>query len=55
MKNIKLDPKKVLPIVSGLIGIAGMVVTGLVESNNRKALKTEIKDEVLKEILSEKN
>lgn len=55
MKNIKVDPKKVLPIVGGLLSVAGVVISNVIDTNNRKTMKSEIKDEILKEMLSDKN
>lgn len=53
--NIKIDLKKVLPMVGGALTLAGMFVSSKIDSNNRNDLKEELKKEVLAELTSDKN
>lgn len=48
--KIKIDPAKALSVTVTILGIAGTLLTGKVEENNRKAMKSELKDELLKEL-----
>ena len=48
--KIKFDPAKLLPAASILVGLAGMVIGNLNSANEKKILKAEIKDDVLKEL-----
>ena len=53
--KFKLDTTKVLSIAVTLLGIAGTVLSNKVESDNRKAMKSELKDELMKELLNSNN
>lgn len=46
----KFDVKKLLPLVGGALTLAGMVVSNAIDSNNRESLKSELKDEILKDL-----
>ena len=48
--KIKMDPTKVLSAVVSILGVAGMLLSNKVESDNRKTMKSELKEEILKEL-----
>lgn len=48
--KIKIDGKKALKIGSTVIGVAGLIISNLVSKNDRDDLKSELKEEILKEI-----
>ena len=48
--KFKIDPTKVLSIAVTVLGIAGTLLSNMVESNNRKTMKSELKDEIMKEL-----
>ena len=48
--KFKLDPTKVLSVAVTVLGVAGTLLSSKVESNNRKAMKSELKEELMKEI-----
>ena len=56
VKNLikKIDASKALSIFVVGLGVAGSLLSTKVDANNRKEMKNELKDELLKE-LSEKN
>lgn len=49
-KDIKIDSTKVLGIAVTILGIAGTLLSNKVEENKMKELKSELKDEILKDI-----
>lgn len=49
-KGIKIDSTKVLGIAVTVLGIAGTLLSNKVEENKMKELKSELKDEILKDI-----
>lgn len=49
-KDIKFDGTKVLSVAVAALGIAGTLLSNKVDSNNRKAMKDELKKELLDEI-----
>lgn len=49
-KDIKIDSTKVLGIAVTVLGVAGTLLSNKVEENKMKDLKSELKDELLKEI-----
>lgn len=53
--KFKIDGAKVLSLAVTLLGVAGTLLSSQVEANNRKAMKAEIKEELTKELLKEKN
>lgn len=53
--KIKINPAKVLPIAVTALGLASSLISNKVDANNRKTMKAELKDELLKEIMKEKN
>ena len=55
MKFDKIKPEKLLPIASAVLGIAGMLVSNAMQKNEKKVWKEEVKDELMKELLKEKN
>lgn len=46
----KIDAAKLLSIGVTVLGVAGTLLSSVVESNNRKSMKAEITEEVLKEL-----
>jgi hypothetical protein len=50
MKKFKLDSAKALSIGVTLLGVAGTLLSSKVDDNNRKAMKSELKDELIKEL-----
>ena len=48
--KIELDNGLLLKLGSGLVGIAGMVISSLVSANDQKKLKIEIEEDVLKKL-----
>ena len=49
-KDIKIDSTKVLGIAVTVLGVAGTLLYNKVEENKMKELKSELKDEILKDI-----
>lgn len=56
IKNLisKIDSKKVLSVIVTGLGVAGTLLATKVDSNNREALKNQLKEELMQE-LSKKN
>jgi hypothetical protein len=54
LKKIKIDSKKLLSGASLVLGIAGMLVSNKVQANDRNTMKSELKEELLKEMLENK-
>lgn len=54
IKNIigKVDGTKVLKVGAMVLGVAGMLVSNIIEENNQKSLKDELKKELMKELTS---
>ena len=52
IKNLEIKPEKLLPIVSAVLGIAGMFISNAMQANEKKVLKAELKDEILKDLQS---
>lgn len=48
--KLKIDRAKVLSIGVTVLGVVGTLLSSKVDSNNRKAMKSEIKDELMKEL-----
>ena len=48
--KFKFDATKLLPVVVMMLGAAGTLLSNKVDANNRKAMKSEIKEELLKEL-----
>ena len=55
MKKIKIDPAKAVSVLAGVLGVASMVVSNMKQANDQKVLKAELKEELLKDLLKEKN
>lgn len=54
MKKFNIDSKTALKVGSTVIGIAGLLISNLVDKNNRNDMKEELKKELLDEISKEK-
>lgn len=52
--KIKIDPTKALSITVTVLGVAGTILTSVVQKNDRQALKDELRNELLDEILKTK-
>lgn len=52
--KIKIDSKKVLKVGGMVISVAGLLISNLVNKNDRDDLKNELKDEILKEMSNPK-
>jgi len=46
----KVDLGKVAAVTSTIIGVAGVLLSNVVEKNNRNDMKAQLKDEILKEL-----
>lgn len=49
-KDVKIDSNKVLGLTVTILGLAGTLLSTKVEENKMKDLKSELKDELMKEI-----
>lgn len=49
-KDIKIDPTKVLGIAVTTLGIAGTLLSSKLEDRKMNDLKSELKDDILKQI-----
>lgn len=52
MKKLKFDSTKALSITVTGLALLGTLLSNVVQSNDRKAMKNELKDELLKELTS---
>jgi hypothetical protein len=50
LKDVKIDSTRVLGLAVTVLGVAGTLLSNKVEANKMKDLKSELKDELLKEI-----
>ncbi len=48
--KIKIDPAKVLSITVTTLGVAGTILSSVVQKNDRQAMKDELKAELVKEL-----
>ncbi len=48
--KFKMDMTKLLPVAVTLLGVAGTLLSNKVDSNNRKTMKAELKEELMKEL-----
>lgn len=53
MKKIKIDPAKALSVTVTALGVVGTLLASKVQSNDRKAMKAELKDELLKDLTNQ--
>lgn len=53
--NIKIDAGKVLGLTITVLGVVGTILSGKADEYNRKAMKDEIKQELIKELTSKNN
>ncbi len=49
-KDVKIDSNKALGLAVTILGVAGTLLSTKVEENKMKSLKSELKDELMKEI-----
>lgn len=52
-KDIKIDPTKVLGIAVTALGVAGTLLSNKLEDRKMNDLKSELKDDILKQIKKE--
>lgn len=52
--KLKIDKIKLLSVVAALLGAAGTLLSGKVEADKRKAMKIELKEEIMKDLLNNK-
>ena len=52
-KDIKIDPTKVLGIAVTALGVAGTLLSSKLEDRKMDDLKSELKDDILKQINKE--
>lgn len=54
IKNIlnKVDGAKALKVVAAVLGVGGVLLSNIIEENNQKALKGQLKEELMKELTS---
>lgn len=50
LKDVKIDSTKVLGLAVTFLGVAGTLLSNKMEAKKMKDLKSELKDELLKEI-----
>ena len=48
--KLKIDGAKALSIGVTVLGVVGALLSSKVDANNRKAMKAEMKEELLKEL-----
>lgn len=53
--NFKIDAGQALGLTITVLGIIGTILSGKADEYNRKAMKDEIKQELIKELASENN
>jgi hypothetical protein len=53
--NLKFEPKMAMTIGLGLLSIAQAVLSTKKEANDRMALKAELKEDIMKDILKDQN
>lgn len=53
--KFEIDSAKAVKVGASVVGIAGMVLSSIVASNDQKKLKSDLKDEILKELSNEKS
>lgn len=52
--KIKIDPAKALSVCVTVLGVAGTILSNVVHKNEQTAMKQELKDEIMKDLLKEK-
>lgn len=52
--KLKFDATKILSLTVTALGVIGTLLSGVVQSNELKSMKSEIKDEVLKDLSKNK-
>lgn len=50
--KFNLDPTKILSVTVTALGVVGTLLSSKVDSNARKAMKAELKEEITKELLN---
>lgn len=53
MAKINFNAKKLLPVLGGVLTLAGVVVNNVIDSNNRNDLKNETVKEATAEVLKQ--
>lgn len=52
--KLKFDPTKALSITVTVLGVVGTLLSSKVHANETKAMKAELKDELMNELLKDK-
>ena len=52
--KLKIDKIKLLSVGVSLLGVAGTLMSGNVEADKQKAMKIELKEEIMKDLLNNK-
>ena len=52
--KFKIDPAKLLSVTVTVLGVVGTLLASKVQSNDRKAMKAELKEELIKELTPDK-
>lgn len=52
--KFKIDPAKLLSVTVTALGVVGTLLASKVQSNERKAMKAELKEELIKELTPDK-
>ena len=52
--KFKVDPAKLLSVTVTALGVVGTLLASKVQSNERKAMKAELKEELIKELTPDK-
>lgn len=53
--KFKIKPETAVTVALGVLGVAQMLLTNKKDADSRAALKNELKDEIVKDLLDEKN
>ena len=54
MKKLKFDLTTALGVGATVLNVAGVLLSSIVHKNETNAMKTELKEELIKELLTEK-
>ena len=53
--KIKIDPAKAMSVAVTVLGVAGTILTSIVHKNEQTAMKAELKEEIMKDLLKDNN
>ena len=49
--KLKIDPAKALSVGVTILGVAGTILSSVVHKNEQNAMKAELKEEIMKDLL----